>query len=129
MAPTKRTSRGVISMQQAAAALNPDILSSMENAATIIAETRRKADPEVNKSSMDAVMVTEAIRVVTEVLGRSREEAAETIKSFDDDKYGPSWQCVVGTAYDVALSHENSLFIPLIINKTGATIWRSGMII
>jgi dynein light chain LC8-type len=41
-----------------------------------------------------------------------------------DDKYGPTWHCVVGDDFKAAISHESKHFIMITSGKSNVLLWR-----
>jgi dynein light chain LC8-type len=46
------------------------------------------------------------------------------IKRKMDEKYGPTWHCVVGDDFKAAISHESKHFIFITSGKSNVLLWR-----
>ncbi|GAA51852.1 Dynein light chain LC6, flagellar outer arm [Clonorchis sinensis] len=64
-------------------------------------------------AEMDFDVQEDAITVASEALlqCKSVQEVPEYIKKFFDDKYEPSWHCIVGKNFCSHFTHETDKFI------------------
>ena len=48
------------------------------------------------------------------------------IKKKLDEKYGPTWHCVVGEDFKAAITHESKHFLFVTMGKTNVLLYRCG---
>ncbi|CCI45791.1 unnamed protein product [Albugo candida] len=51
-------------------------------------------------------------------------EVARHIKVWMEEKYGPTWHCLVGSEYKVAFTYESKSFLRFYIGKKCITLFR-----
>lgn len=47
-------------------------------------------------------------------------------QTFFDQKYGPTWHCIVGSDFRAFVTHESKHFIFFYIGKTAICLYKSG---
>jgi dynein light chain LC8-type len=48
------------------------------------------------------------------------------IKRLCDEKYGPTWQCIVGEDFKASFTHETKHFMFIASGKQNVLVWKSG---
>ena len=70
-----------------------------------------------------------AMKVAKEALakGGTEQEVSQIVKQHFDSKYGPCWQCIVGTNFRCYCSHLAKTFIFFYVGKTAICLYRTPM--
>lgn len=50
----------------------------------------------------------------------------DDIQTFFDQKYGPTWHCIVGSDFRAFVTHESKHFIFFYIGKTAICLYKAG---
>jgi len=84
--------------------------------------------PIVKSHDMDEDKQKEAFRIASTALSNNpvEKDQAKHIKKEFDQKYGPTWHCVVGRAFGSYVTHETKHFIYFYIGQTAVLLWKSG---
>ena len=53
-------------------------------------------------------------------------EVSAIIKRLCDEKYGPTWQCIVGEDFKASFTHETKHFMFIASGKQNVLVWKSG---
>ena len=53
-------------------------------------------------------------------------EVSAIIKRQCDEKYGPTWQCIVGEDFKASFTHETKHFMFIASGKQNVLVWKSG---
>ena len=69
----------------------------------------------------------DAFTVVAAALEANTEEKdiSKHIKSYFDQKYGPTWHCIVGSDFRAYVTHESKHFIFFYIGKTAICLYKA----
>ena len=59
-------------------------------------------------------------------LHQQEKDISRHIKEFFDNKYGPTWHCIVGSDFKCYVSHESKYFIFFYIGKLAICLYRAG---
>ncbi|KAE8896471.1 hypothetical protein PF005_g1582 [Phytophthora fragariae] len=51
-------------------------------------------------------------------------EIAKHIKTWMEEKYGPTWHCIVGSEYKTAFTYESKNFVRFNVGKKCITLFR-----
>mmetsp|Transcript_64656 Transcript_64656/g.145856 ORF Transcript_64656/g.145856 Transcript_64656/m.145856 type:complete len:102 (-) Transcript_64656:176-481(-) len=62
-----------------------------------------------------------AVEMHTEEVKISKE-----IKLFMEQKYGPTWHCIVGSDFKAYVTHESKNFVFFYVGKTAICLYRAG---
>ncbi|CAH8448767.1 unnamed protein product [Dicrocoelium dendriticum] len=53
-------------------------------------------------------------------------DIATHVKKFMDEKYGPTWHCVVGKQFGSYVTHESNNFIYFYLDQSAILLFKSG---
>ena len=69
----------------------------------------------------------DAMNVAAAALEAHQEEnnISKHIKTFFDQKYGPTWHCIVGSDFRAFVTHESKHFIFFYIGKTAICLYKT----
>eukprot|EP01033_Poteriospumella_lacustris_P007621 gene7621-5479_t len=72
-------------------------------------------------------MKHDAFTVVAAALETNTEEKdiSKHVKTFFDQKYGPTWHCIVGSDFRAFVTHESKHFIFFYIGKTAICLYKA----
>ena len=72
-------------------------------------------------------MKNDAQKVAAAAVEAHQEEkdVSKPIKTFFDQKYGPTWHCIVGGDFRAFVTHESKHFIFFYIGKTAICLYKS----
>lgn len=72
-------------------------------------------------------MKIDAKKVAAAAVEANQEEKdiSKHIKTFFDQKYGPTWHCIVGGDFRAFVTHESKSFIFFYIGKTAICLYKS----
>ena len=87
----------------------------------------------VNISSLNSAFFlsycdqNDALSVAAAALEANQEEKdiSAHIKTHFDQKYGPTWHCIVGSDFRAFVTHESKHFIFFYIGKTAICLYRA----
>ena len=73
-------------------------------------------------------MKRDAMSRAAMAIEQSTEEKAisRDIKGYMDQKYGPTWHCIVGSDFRAYVTHESKHFIFFYIGKTAICLYKAG---
>ena len=91
-----------------------------------MAQNDRKAI--IKNADMSDEMQTEAIDMANMALERNNVEKdiAAFIKKEFDQKYNPTWHCIVGRSFGSYVTHETKHFIYFYMGQLAILLWKSG---
>ena len=72
-------------------------------------------------------MKNDALSVAAVAIEGNQEERdiAKHIKTYFDQKYGPTWHCIVGSDFRAFVTHESKHFIFLYVGKTAVCLYKA----
>mmetsp|Transcript_40909 Transcript_40909/g.41785 ORF Transcript_40909/g.41785 Transcript_40909/m.41785 type:complete len:99 (-) Transcript_40909:22-318(-) len=73
-------------------------------------------------------MRNDAMNIAAVALEANPEEKdiSRHIKTYFDQKYGPTWHCIVGSDFRAFVTHEAKHFIFFYIGKTAICLYKAG---
>uniref|UniRef100_A0A914E774 Dynein light chain n=1 Tax=Acrobeloides nanus TaxID=290746 RepID=A0A914E774_9BILA len=85
-------------------------------------------DVEVKETDMDPDLMAESIEIAKEAQKRYVEDKdiAAYIKDTFEQKFGPTWHCVVGRSFGSRVSYETQHFILLKIKYVSVMVFKCG---
>ncbi|XP_066265705.1 dynein light chain LC6, flagellar outer arm-like isoform X1 [Branchiostoma lanceolatum] len=91
-----------------------------------------KSDPkevkeDVKQCEMPDDMKQHAIDTAKPLVAKKKphKEVASTLKKEFDEKYEPTWICIVGTDYGSSITHAKECFIYMYLNKTAIMLFKA----
>lgn len=67
------------------------------------------------------------VKEALEAMGSKDDKViAGYIKKKFDEKYGPTWHCIVGDDFKAAVSHESKTFVFITSGKSNVLLYRAG---
>lgn len=72
-------------------------------------------------------MKNDALSVAAVAIEGNQEEKdiSKHIKTYFDQKYGPTWHCIVGSDFRAFVTHESKHFIFFYIGKTAICLYKA----
>jgi dynein light chain LC8-type len=72
-------------------------------------------------------MKNDAFKVAAQAIEANQEEKdiSKHIKVFFDQKYGPTWHCIVGGDFRAYVTHESKHFIFFYVGKIAICLYKS----
>lgn len=72
-------------------------------------------------------MKNDALSVAAVAIEGNQEEKdiSKHIKTYFDQKYGPTWHCIVGSDFRAFVTHESKHFIFFYVGKTAICLYKA----
>ncbi|KAF5403558.1 hypothetical protein P879_03804 [Paragonimus westermani] len=82
----------------------------------------------VKNADMDVGMQQDAVDLCNEALEKFQleKDIAAYIKKKFDDRYNPTWHCIVGRSFGSYVTHETKHFIYFYMDKVAVLLFKSG---
>ncbi|KAG8372935.1 hypothetical protein BUALT_Bualt12G0118800 [Buddleja alternifolia] len=82
----------------------------------------------IKSADMKEDMQKEAIDIAIAAFEKCsvEKDAAENIKKMFDNKYGPTWHCIVGKNFGSYVTHETNHFVYFYLDSKAVLLFKSG---
>ncbi|CAH1250425.1 dynein light chain LC6, flagellar outer arm-like isoform X2 [Branchiostoma lanceolatum] len=87
----------------------------------------KEVKEDVKQCEMPDDMKQHAIDTAKPLVAKKKphKEVASTLKKEFDEKYEPTWICIVGTDYGSSITHAKECFIYMYLNKTAIMLFKA----